>query len=231
MITDEHNNKIAHFFVNLTPGKASEVSIVVLVELNNTSYTIPSNSATYDSASPIFQEYTKPEKYVESDNPMIMEVVRNITSGYSDPLNASMVICTWVNQNLNYSGFSTTARGALWALKNKNGDCSEYSDLFIALCRARGIPARFIDGIKLWSVNSSGTQSWEKIGHDWVEVYFQNIGWVWVDPTSGQFACSDGQHMAIQLGQYCSSLSGSYRYYFSGNANVTERFELYPQAE
>jgi transglutaminase-like putative cysteine protease len=225
IITDEQGNRIAHFIVNIAPGKVSEISILVLVELNETPYTIPFNYASYNSTSQIFQEYTKPEEYVESDNPMIIEVAGNITSSYNDPLNVSKVICTWVNQNLNYSGFSSEARGALWALTNKNGDCTEYSDLFIALCRAKGIPARLIDGMWLPSVNSSGTQSWEKVGHDWAEVYFQGRGWIWVDPTSDQFASNDGRHMAIQLGQYCSSLSGEYRYYFTGNANVTEHFD------
>jgi len=230
-IIDEHNNEIFHFRVSLVPGKTSEVSIMVLVELNKTLCPLPSNSASYNITSPIFQEYTKSEKYVESDDPLIMEVAQNITKGCSDPLNASIAICTWVNQNLDYSGFSDPARGALWALRNENGDCSEYSDLFIALCRARGIPARLMDGIALWLVDSSGTQSWEKIGHDWAEVYFQNIGWVWVDPTTGDFACSDGNRLAIQLGQYCSSLSGGYRYCFTGNANATERFALNLQVE
>lgn len=229
-IADDHDNEIAHFSLNLAQVEASELSITILVELNKTSYTIPSYSTPYDNASSIFQEYTKPEKYVESNNPMIIEVARNITNGCSDPLNASRIICTWVNQYLNYSGFSASTRGALWALTNKNGDCTEYSDLFVALCRAHGIPARFIDGVDLSSVNTWGVQSWEKIGHDWAEVYLQNIGWVWVDPTSDQFSCSDGQHMAIQLGQYSSSLAGWYRYSFTGNAIVTEQFCFYPQA-
>jgi transglutaminase-like putative cysteine protease len=230
VIFDENNNTIAGFVISLVPGTVSGVSIMVLAKLNKTSYSV-SKSVPYDTSSQIYQQYTKPEEYVESNNQQIIEVAQNLATGDIDPVNVSRTICTWVHQNLTYSGFSSSARGALWALTTGNGDCTEYSDLFIALCRARGIPARFIDGISLQSINSWGNQSWEKIGHDWAEVYFQDVGWVWVDPTSGQFGCSDGLHLAIQLGQNCSSLPGGYRYSFTGSANVTENFELYPRTE
>lgn len=121
--------------------------------------------------------------------------------------------------------------GALWALENRTGDCSEHAFLFVALCRAINIPANFINGIYTGNINATswGVQNYTDIGHDWAEVYLPSQGWVWVDPTSGNYSCSDGQHIALQLGQYCKSLNGDYRYNFTGNAQVTEHFEIFDE--
>ena len=45
-----------------------------------------------------------------------------------------------------YVGYIKNDRGALYALKTKEGDCTEFMHLFVALCRANKIPARCIGG-------------------------------------------------------------------------------------
>ena len=64
------------------------------------------------------------------------------------------------------------------ALATGKGNYTDYCDLMIALCRARGIPARIVMGVadpkNVFSNNSR---------HKWVEVYFKKYGWVTFDPT------------------------------------------------
>jgi len=48
----------------------------------------------------------------------------------------------WVRDNLKYVGGDL--RGALWAAQHGQGDCEEFTSLYIALCRANGIPARAV---------------------------------------------------------------------------------------
>ena len=69
-------------------------------------------------------------------------------------------------------------RGAVSALKIKKGDCSEYSDLFVALCRAKDIPARVVTGVSVQSDTKTAK-------HNWAEVYLKNYGWVPFDPSKG----------------------------------------------
>jgi hypothetical protein len=231
MKTDENGNTIAHFSVNLSEGGNLNISMTALISINSTNYQSLSESTQYDTNSAIFKTYTQPEKFIESDNPIIINMVHNITQGYSNPITRSQAICTWVHQNIEYSNFSETPHGAIWALENRTGDCSEYAFLFAALCRADNIPARVIDGIVTWNINSTswGNKNWTDIGHDWAEVYLPSQGWVWVDPESGQYGCSDGEHIAIQTGHYCASLNGGYRYSFTGNVNIAEHFEIFPE--
>ena len=70
--------------------------------------------------------------------------------------------------------------------KNKEGYCEYYAGTFTILARLANIPTRIITGYYGGEYNAFGdfyniTQS---NAHAWVEVWFQNKGWIRVDPTS-----------------------------------------------
>jgi len=46
--------------------------------------------------------------------------------------------------SIHFTGYQSDPHGALYALENKKGDCTEFMYLFTALCRANRIPARCI---------------------------------------------------------------------------------------
>jgi len=226
IVTDEHNNTVAIFSIPHQQANIT-ISIISIIELEQLEFRQSSPIFQYNKTSQIFQEYTKQEIYIESDAPKIRELAYDITANSSNALESSKLICEWVNENLNHTGYAEEERGALWALENGTGDCSEFSHLFIALCRAVGIPSRFVNGISLWSFLEDGIQEWNEVGHDWAEVYFPDVGWVWVDPVSNEFGCSDGKHLALQHGQHSSSIEGNYRYRYIGASKATEMFEIY----
>lgn len=65
-------------------------------------------------------------------------------------------------------------------MERRKGTCSEYTGLFLALMRKKGIPARFIAGfIYMPEYNFSGC-------HAWAECYIKNYGWLAVDPQNGR---------------------------------------------
>ena len=81
--------------------------------------------------------------------------------------------------NLDYDHtFKKSWVGAKKALKNGTGVCSDYSDLFVAISRAKGIPARYVSG---YTIQNGISDS----GHAWVEVYLPGAGWRGYDPTLG----------------------------------------------
>ncbi len=78
--------------------------------------------------------------------------------------------------------------GTLKALNNSNSAvCLEFTDLFIALARASGIPAREVDGYAYTNNSSERPLSFVKdILHAWPEYYdFDRKAWIMVDPTWG----------------------------------------------
>ncbi len=67
-------------------------------------------------------------------------------------------------------------RGAVAMLRDRRGDCGEFSSLFAAWCRSAGIPARIVYGT--WA---HGRMS----AHAWNEFWLDGVGWVPVDASLG----------------------------------------------
>ena len=122
-----------------------------------------------------FSDFLKHEKYIEKDDPLIQQIAEGISS--KDEIETVNRIFDYVTENMEYGGYYPEALGALQAAKNKKGDCTEYTDLFVALCRAKKLPAKAICG---YATEFVGTPK-----HAWAEVYLKEYGWTPFDPTWG----------------------------------------------
>ena len=71
-----------------------------------------------------------------------------------------------------------------FAMMNGRGDCGVMALLFITLCRAMGVPARWQSGSH---VRPTGIGS-----HDWAQFYVAPYGWMWADPSFGGGALRSG---------------------------------------
>ncbi|MCL4417670.1 MAG: transglutaminase domain-containing protein [Actinobacteria bacterium] len=122
-----------------------------------------------------FSKYLMEEKYIEVNNPIIqnLDPVHTFTE---DPLDHVETNYDFVMKNLDYFGYNPGDIGAVQALKNKGGDCTDYTDTFVTLCRASGFPARSIEGYPI----DAGDLA---MGHNWSEVFISDYGWVPFDPT------------------------------------------------
>ena len=84
--------------------------------------------------------------------------------------------------------------GALWALNNRRGDCTEQADLFVALCRARGIPARRMSGY----LCDRNRRLVPALFHDWAE-YYDGNRWQRVDVQQQAFETAVADHVAMRV--------------------------------
>ena len=72
--------------------------------------------------------------------------------------------------------------------EQQEGYCDYYASAMVVMARAVGVPARLASGYAQGSYDHDAGR-WvvtERDGHSWVEVYFENIGWVEFEPTAGQ---------------------------------------------
>ena len=143
-------------------------------------------------------EFMKQEKYIEKDDPRIQQAANGI-EGQAD-IEKVLNVYDYVTENMEYSIANKNALGAVNALKRGKGDCTEYSDLFVALCRAKNIPARVITGYR---VNRDATSP----KHNWVEVYLQGYGWVPFDPSNGDAGNALSKSRALNTGSVYFSYS------------------------
>ncbi|MFB2879786.1 transglutaminase family protein [Floridanema aerugineum] len=94
--------------------------------------------------------------------------------------------------------------GITW--KGKSGSCRDFAVLFMEVCRAVGLAARFVSGYQEGDLDQK-----ERDLHAWVEVYLPGAGWRGYDPTHG-LAVSD-RHIplvASAFPNYTAPISGSF---------------------
>lgn len=122
-----------------------------------------------------FSKYFMEEKYIEVNNPIIQNI--DLVHTFTEyPLDHVEMNYDFVMKNLDYFGYNPGDIGAVQSLKNKGGDCTDYTDTFVTLCRASGFPARSIEG---YPIDASDIA----MGHNWSEVFIGGYGWVPFDPT------------------------------------------------
>jgi hypothetical protein len=117
----------------------------------------------------------------------------------------------------------TAEHSALWAYNNKIGDCSEFTHLFSALCRAAGIPTMFVSG---YGYNPQKGSNLAAHGHAWAFIYLPGIGWtpmdlIWQRP-QGEFAMLSDDHI-IRSTSYGPDLVRGGEIHIPSN-NVTYNF-------
>ena len=113
-------------------------------------------------------------------NDRIRKLAAEVTAGKTSPLAKARAIYDYTVDNLTYDKSGTGwGRGDInHACDAKSGNCTDFHALFIGLCRASGIPARFIIGFPVPEGEKEGS-----IGgyHCWAEFYIEGKGWIPVD--------------------------------------------------
>jgi transglutaminase-like putative cysteine protease len=117
--------------------------------------------------------YLNPSRYCESDrmSGFVDRVFSRTPGGYR----RVKAISDWVGQNLTYvAGSSDGSTGSADALLQRAGVCRDFAHVAITLCRAMGIPARYVSGY--------GVGVEPQDFHGFFEAFLDG-GWYLFDPT------------------------------------------------
>ena len=130
------------------------------------------------------REYLKEKQYWETSNSKLASIARDLKSPRE--------IYNYVVNKLNYDYSRVSEEkprlGALKVLNNPSSAvCLEFTDLFVTLARAAGIPAREVNGFAYTRDSKERPLSLLKdILHAWPEYYDkEKQTWVMIDPTWG----------------------------------------------
>jgi hypothetical protein len=89
--------------------------------------------------------YLRPSPYIESTDAAIVEAAKTIGADKETAWAQVEAIYDWVREKVTFKdNRGGTVKGAVDTLRDGVGDCDERTSLFIALCRAKGIPARTV---------------------------------------------------------------------------------------
>jgi len=111
----------------------------------------------------------------------VAELAARITRGKKGVAAKARAIYDWTCENM-YRDPKTIGCGkgdVCRLLKSPGGKCTDIHSVFVALCRAAGVPAREIFGIRLGKEPVEDITGWQ---HCWAEFYLPGFGWVPVDP-------------------------------------------------
>jgi hypothetical protein len=152
------------------------------VQLSFTAYpTIPGTRPATLAATDI-ELYTRPNEGLIGVSPRIRALAAELAGSESDTL--KVVHCYWTHildqltcGVVHYDELDPS-HPTDWPLQTGWFDCQLGSALLIALCRARGIPARLVSGYQLYSLTPSP--------HYWSEIWSDAYGWLPLD-----LICSD----------------------------------------
>jgi len=204
LISDDLGNQVLHFTLNNFPPYGTKIITINVALLLSDS----PNDATLSDP----KLYLQPEKYIESNNATLLRTAHKLSK--EAPLKTAENIFNWVANNVKYSGYLSSDRGALYALSHKKGDCTEYMYLFTALCRANQIPSRCIGGY----ICRENTILKPSGYHNWSEFYDDST-WRVVDAQNKIFMKDPSRYIAMRVfGASLEDPAGTFhRFRFKGD--------------
>ena len=92
------------------------------------------------------RRYLRDGKYMQSNAKTVKTLAKETTGEYESAWDKIDAILRYVRDNIQYKEvfIEKQMRGALDALKTREGDCEDMSALFISMCRAIDVPARLV---------------------------------------------------------------------------------------
>jgi transglutaminase-like putative cysteine protease len=183
LVEDELGNQVLVFeFENMPPNGTKIISITAELALSNKPNSMPAPGSGFLGSEP----------YIEAQNEQIQTLAQTLIA--ETPYKTARNIQQWVSGNLKSESYIPDDRGALYALKHRSGDCTEFSYLFAALGRADGIPVRVLGGY-VYENNATLKAS---DYHNWAEFYTDGV-WQIADPQKKNFAVDQASYVAMRV--------------------------------
>jgi transglutaminase-like putative cysteine protease len=140
----------------------------------------------------------------------VQQLADQITEGKTGVLEKARAIYDWTVNNT-YRNPDTIGCGTgdvCALLKNPGGKCADISSIYIALCRAAGVPAREVLGIRMGKKPVQEITTWQ---HCWAEFFLPGSGWISVDPADVR-----KKMLVDQLELNDPQIAAAREYYFGG---------------
>jgi len=174
--TDENRTAIFKFPF-IARGETKVMNFQQIVKVDRTEFDL--NQSTDVVIPPELLPLTKPVEYLWENHPELVAKALELSENARTPREKLQRIFEFVKGYLIYEE-QQEEHSALWAYQNRIGDCTEFTNLIIALCRLSGIPAKFVSAIG-YSKEKGG--SLYTMGHAFAIVYLPDLGWIPVDAT------------------------------------------------
>jgi len=182
-VRDQWDQETAHFrYKNIKQGETINTVSTTTATIYETRYFLfPDHIGILDDIpQEIKDKYLADDEKYQLNHPVIQSALLQSVGDEQNPYWIARRIFDYLIEKLFYErvgGWNT----APTVLERGNGSCSEYTFVYISMCRAAGLPARYVGSV----VVRGDDASMDDVYHRWVEVYLPNYGWIPVDPSGG----------------------------------------------
>jgi transglutaminase-like putative cysteine protease len=189
--SDYFHNRVHAFTVNKLHRELTIKMVSTVVTHDNDNNPVSSPSP-YEEKASRFQDAFQNE-YAEYLLPTSYTGLTPELKVYSDAISEDGVslydllqtIYTTINRDFTYDAFATSVGTTVGEmLKLRRGVCQDYSHFMIAICRDKGIPARYVSGYHFVGDLQGGSADFTQASHAWVECLIPGAGWFGYDPTN-----------------------------------------------
>jgi len=193
---DSEGNKLLYLEASSAPAKDFTVVMTfALTRQEVRSGADPSQTRPLtDQERASMQRYLQPNEYIPINEP-IRELANRIVGGETNPVKAARTMYDWLLANVDYYAkdpkrlTGTDEGSATFCLTSKTGNCGDMGSLWIAIARAKGIPARMVYG-SFFKPEFDGKDV-DQDAHSWVEFYAPGSGWIPMDVALGDLYSAD----------------------------------------
>jgi len=188
-VEDRWGQEFAHFrATDLAPGESLTLTMTVettLYAVRTTLYAVrrhidPAAVGGLDDIPEELNAYLEDGSKYALGHPSIKRHLKAALDGESRLYWMLRKIARYIQERMHYElvgGWNI----APTVIDRGSGSCSEYTFVFIAMCRAAGIPARYTGALVIRGDDAST----DEVFHRWAEVYLPGYGWVPYDVQAG----------------------------------------------
>ena len=203
---DSLGNEFIHYTIpRLEPQTTADFYINLSLTLMSVDFNIREESiGDYADVEENLSSFLGPSAYINFNEPEVIQLARQISNDSDSLEDIPWNTYEWLIDNIYYQQIPGEWDAAT-TLKNGEGGSAELGNLFVALLRANGIPARRLSG---WGNHfEEGEElALTRFAHGWGEFYLPGYGWVPADPTWGKshkfdnYARADNEHVVLTRG-------------------------------
>ena len=172
------------------PGENIEIAAAGEVETTDTTGVLPDEQGSV----PV-ETYLRPTSLTAADGAVADFAAPFAESASADRLDALHRIATAIRDRIDYREGTTDVQStAAEALGNGVGVCQDHAHVFIAVCRALHIPARYVSGY----LHVTDRDAPATAGHAWASAWVDGLGWISFDVANR--TCGTERHVGIAIG-------------------------------
>ncbi|HEX4979614.1 MAG TPA: transglutaminase family protein [Acidimicrobiales bacterium] len=183
---DAFGVRVPHLFLEVTAEASVETRPRPLLVS-----TAPAESLVEESFVDAHAEYLAPSAHADWGRGVEDLAARAVVVAGDDVTSQVLAVHRAASAALTYeAGATYVGVDVEDVLAGRAGVCQDYAHLAIAMCRSRGIPARYVSGYMFTVSDATGEDAAGDVvtvqTHAWFEAAVPGVGWIALDPTNRQ---------------------------------------------